>query len=185
MSRTSIEINGKTYQLRIASRYVAVVQEKLGGKTFSDAIFDLLDNPVKNTVPFIWGMLNSQKPAVVEEYAEYSLYDELVSQGYEPDSFAKLVLDICETSGFFTEAQKKGLRKLPQVMDEMNATLTDKMLTQLEKIEELNFAQKQQLSESSISPVLPMDLVPKNSGKARTAKARTSSRPQLSAKKQG
>lgn len=185
MSRSIIEINGKTYQLRIASRYVASVQEKLGGKVFTDAIFDLIDNPVPNTIPFIWGMLQSQRPALTDEYADYDLYDVLVESGYGPEEFSQLVLDICETSGFFTEAQKTGLRKLPQVMSEMTGTLMDKMITQLAEIDKLKDGQKQTSSASSTKPALSTASIPKPSGAGPMEKPRSTSKPQSNVKKQG
>lgn len=118
MNKT-ITVKGKVIPLRIYARDVEHLQEMLKGRTLEAAVIDCNDSPVENTIPFLWAILQkSGLPA--DEDAAYELYDALVDDGYNAQSFSELLISICETSGFFAPARVTGLRAIQNVLTEMS-----------------------------------------------------------------
>lgn len=118
-------IKGKVYNLRIYSINVAQVQQMLDGKTFEQAIIDSNDDPVTNTIPFLFGILQ-KKDEVVDEQAAYDLYDELVDIGYTAPDFCSLIIEICEASGFFAPARVEGLRMTLKRIQDLQEEMLEK-----------------------------------------------------------
>lgn len=119
----TLKVSGREYSLRIYSRYLAEVQEKLPeGKAFAEAIMEASTNPVANTVPFLWGIIQDRKSDERKSMEDaYDLYDQLVDEGFSGYRFSELVLDICTASGFFDDRGEKMMRssleKVRQVME--------------------------------------------------------------------
>lgn len=126
---TNLEINGKTYPLRIYSKYIAGVQEKLPeGKPFAEAIMDAATDPVKNVVPFLWGIIQDRKSDINKSIdLAYELYDDLVDAGYKGFRFSELLIDIATASGFFDESGEQTMRtsltKVQTIMEKAGENL--------------------------------------------------------------
>jgi hypothetical protein len=125
MNKT-ITVKGKVIPLRIYARDVEHLQEMLKGRTLEAAVIDCNDSPVENAIPFLWAILQkSGNPA--DEGAAYDLYDTLVDDGYNAQSFSELLISICETSGFFAPARITGLRAIQSVLTEMSEKMMEKV----------------------------------------------------------
>lgn len=126
----TLEVNGKTYSLRIYSKFIAGVQEKLPeNKPFAEAIVEAGTDPVKHVVPFLWGIIQDRKSDTeLSMDAAYELYDDLVDAGYSGFKFAELLLDICTASGFFDESGEQTVRTSLQKIKGILGQAGDKLL---------------------------------------------------------
>lgn len=129
----NLEINGKVYGLRIYSKFVAGVQEKLPAETpFAEAIMSASTDPVKYAVPFLWGIIQDRKSDELVPYDQaFDLYDDLVDAGYKGFKISELLTDICEASGFFDDSGaasvRAALKKVKEITDQAGQNLLKKV----------------------------------------------------------
>ena len=135
MSNSTITIKGKTHYLRIYSKHVKTLQEKLKGKSFEEAAIDALDNPVENVVPFLWAILQ-KKDVIINESEAYDLFDDMVDEGKNAEDFSKLIFEIGEASGFFSPARITMQRAMILKMNQTQEEIMEKMNKKKEEQEE-------------------------------------------------
>lgn len=146
-----LKVKGREIYKRIYSRHIAEVQSMLGDITFIEAVNDITDDPYKKTIPFLWGILQGKDGDKTKEDAQ-DLYDDLVDAGYTPAKFMSLVIDICDQSGFFTPAQKRGAILFQEMMETNLNKMAEKMEENLKSL-----AESESESKSSSKPVAASD----------------------------
>lgn len=110
-------VQGKICRLRIFSKNVAAVQAMLKGKSFLDALMDAREDPIQNTMPFIWGA-NQPEPGGQEFTNDdaYALLDAFIDEGYSAEDFCDLIGEIGQASGFFKPAIVEALRTINETI---------------------------------------------------------------------
>lgn len=152
MSTTMLRLKGREVYKRIYAQHIEEVQNLLNGEKFMDAVYSLVDDPYKHTIPFLWGILQGKDGGKTIDDAN-DLYNDLIDEGYDPDQLLDLVIDICSNSGFFTAAQKKTAQMMAKGISEMMNSAAEKMAAQMQKMTEPKLSE----SESSTPPALASD----------------------------
>ena len=151
MSNVMLRLKGREIYKRIYAQHIEEVQNLLHGEKFMDAVYGLVDDPYKYTIPFLWGILQGKDGGKTVSDAQ-DLYNDLIDEGYDPDKLLDLVIDICSHSGFFTAAQRKTAQTLSKGISEMMKMAAEKMEAQMNEMNE----PKPSESESSTAPVLAL-----------------------------
>lgn len=113
-----IEVNGKAYKLKLATRWAAEA-EKVLGKPILEAFEDI--QSVETCAVFLWAGLQKFHHGF-SMAKTYELMDDMIDEGnFDIAKRIALVMKIIETGGFFTEAQTD--------------QLTEKMETAMENAE--------------------------------------------------
>lgn len=113
-----ISANGNTYKLKLASRWAAEAEKKLG-KPLLEAMDDM--HSVETCAVFIWAALQKfhHSMGMIEAY---DLMDSLIDEGkFSIEQRIDLITKILETGGFFTENQIQDMeQKLQELKNPMN-----------------------------------------------------------------
>ena len=109
-----VKIGEETLRMRIRAKSAKKVTELLQGRSYMDAVIDIMENPIENTVPFLWGA--NQPPADSDESFSvddaYDMYDRLVDEGYTTIDLFKLVIEIGTASGFLAKVLADKAREM-------------------------------------------------------------------------
>jgi|BioPla2DNA2_1021312.scaffolds.fasta_scaffold52047_1 hypothetical protein len=102
----TLKVKDREINLRIYSRYIKMVQKELPeDMPIAQAVIEAMSDPVGVAVPFLWGVIQDRNSdEVVPIDKAYEIYDDLVDEGKAPADFSKIVLDICQASGFFDQS---------------------------------------------------------------------------------
>lgn len=114
-----IEVNGKTYKLKLATRWAAEA-EKLLGKPILEAVEDI--QSVETCAVFLWAGLQKFNHGF-SMAKTYDLMDDMIDEGnFDIAKRIALIMKIIETGGFFTEAQTDELaEKMETAMENAEA----------------------------------------------------------------
>lgn len=149
-AKQTIEINGKTINLRVYTRNVAALNEKLG-TNLQDAVVQIFDNPAL-FAPVLQACM-AGKDDLPDINEAYDVVDALIDQGFTPDKLMELAIDVGENSGFFTGSRAVTMRTLPAKLIKMSDQMDNKLATGLdETIQKLT---KTASKESSKPAALP------------------------------
>lgn len=131
--KKTITVDGKEINLRIYTRHIAPMSEKLG-MDLHTSIMHIYDNPAV-LAPVLWACMAGKKSddlPTIEDAQD--AVDDLIDQGLGPEELQQIVIDIGENSGFFTGSRAMQLSKIPAMMSKV-AKMTDQtMIDKMDKI---------------------------------------------------
>lgn len=131
-AKASIQIGDDTLNLRIYTRNVAALNDKLG-MDLQAAVMQIFDDP-SLLAPILWAcMAGKDKADQVSMDDAYDAVDALIDQGYTSDKLMELAIDVGENSGFFTGSRTVMMRTLPAKMIEASKAMDSKISDNIDK----------------------------------------------------
>lgn len=100
-----LEIGGKVYQLRLTTRNIVKLEEKIGCNPL--AIFGMGDKvpTVSTMITVFWASLQQLNHGISENDA-YDLFDKWLDEGHTIADFIQVLVEVYKVSGLIKEEEK-------------------------------------------------------------------------------